>query len=109
MRKAVFASVSGFLIAVAVSNWSGPIRAEEECRPEAGFSCVCGPVGAEDLVRVSGTHWVIGSGMGETGNPGKLHLIDTEKKRWETLYPGPETRNELDAKSYPACTALPPI
>jgi hypothetical protein len=107
MRKTVFASVSGFLIAVAVSIWSGPIKAEEECRPAAGFSYVCGPVGAEDLVRVSGTHWVIGSGMGETDNPGRLHLIDTEKKYWETLYPGQEIRNELDAKSYPSCTAPP--
>jgi hypothetical protein len=107
MKKAVFASVSGFLMAVAVSNLSGPIRAEEECPPAAGFSYVCGPVGAEDLVRVSGTHWVIGSGMGETDNPGKLHLIDTEKKSWETLYPGPEIKNELDTKSYPACTGPP--
>jgi DNA-binding beta-propeller fold protein YncE len=81
--------------------------AEEECPPAGGLNFVCGPVGAEDLVRVPGTHWIIGSGMAERGRAGRLHLIDAGRKTWEILYPGENPRNELDAKSYSSCTGAP--
>jgi hypothetical protein len=81
--------------------------AAEECPPAGGWSFVCGPAAAEDLVRVAGTQWIVGSGMIEGRNPGKLHLIDTGKKTWEILYPGANPRNQLDSKSYPACAGAP--
>jgi len=107
MRRAVIASITGLLTLATISNWSVSIRAEEECGPAAGWNYICGPDGAEDLVHIPGTRWVIGSGMGENNNPGKLHLIDTENKNWETLYPAPEAKNEPDAQSYPGCTEPP--
>jgi DNA-binding beta-propeller fold protein YncE len=58
-------------------------------------------------VLVPGTHWIIGSGMAEKGGPGRLHLIDADKKTWEVLYPGGNPRNELDAKSYASCPGAP--
>jgi hypothetical protein len=83
------------------------IAAEEECAPAGGLNFLCGPVGAEDLVRVPGTHWIIGSGMAERGQAGRLHLIDAEKKTWEVLYPSTNPQNELAAKTYSACTGAP--
>ena len=80
MKRAFLASISGFVCLVTVSSWGRYIKAEEDCRPVAGFHYLCGPNGAEDLVRVPGTQWIIGSGMGENGNAGKLHLIDAENK-----------------------------
>ena len=66
--------------------------AEQECSPWGGISFICGPVAVEDLVRVPNTQWIIGSGMAESRNPGKLHLIDGLSKSWEVLRPGPNPR-----------------
>jgi len=107
MNRTIIASVSGLLALIAAVLWTGYVKAEEECPPAAGLSYVCGPVGAEDLVRIPGTHWIIGSGMVENNNPGKLHLIDTDKKSWDILYPNKIAKNELDTISYPACSGAP--
>ena len=85
------------------------IAAAEQCAPFGGLNFVCGPVGVEDLVRVPGTRWIIGSGMAERGHSGRLHLIDADKKTWEVMYPGDHPRNELDAKSYSSCTGAPDV
>jgi hypothetical protein len=79
----------------------------QECAPSGGLDFICGPAAVEDLVRVPATQWMIGSGMSEPRNPGKLHLIDAGKKTWEVLYPGQNPQNDLDAKSYPACPGAP--
>lgn len=81
--------------------------AGEECPPVGGLNFLCGPAAVEDLVRVPGTHWIIGSGMVERSNPGRLHLIDADKKTWEIFYPGASPQNELDAKSYSSCPGAP--
>jgi hypothetical protein len=81
--------------------------AGEECPPVGGLSFVCGPIAVEDLVRVPGTHWIIGSGMVQQNGPGRLHLIDSAKKAWEVFYPGPNPQNELDSKSYALCPGPP--
>jgi hypothetical protein len=109
MKRAFVGSASGLLVLIALMYSSAYLQAEDECPPAAGLNYVCGPVGAEDLVQIPGTHWIIGSGMAENNNPGKLHLIDTEKKSWEILYPGKSAQNELDAISYPACAGPPDI
>jgi WD40 repeat protein len=85
----------------------GHAFAQDECAPAGVLNFICGPVAVEDLVPVHGTHWIIGSGMAERNSPGKLHLIDAEKKTWEILYPGPKPRNELDATSYSSCPGPP--
>jgi len=81
--------------------------AGEECPPVGGLSFVCGPIAAEDLARVPGTHWIIGSGMVQQNGPGRLHLIDSAKRTWEVLYPGPNPLNELDSRSYALCPGPP--
>ena len=82
---------------------------QEECPPSGGLEFLCGPAAVEDLVRVPGTRWLIGSGMAANRNPGKLHLIDTANKTWEILYPGANPQNDLDAKAFPACPGAPDI
>jgi hypothetical protein len=94
MKKTIIGSISGLLVLIAMMHSSGYLKAEDQCPPAAGLSYVCGPVGAEDLVRIPGTHWIIGSGIAENNNPGKLHLIDADKKSWEILYPGKSAQNE---------------
>jgi hypothetical protein len=99
MRCAIFI----MFVAVCVL----PATAGEDCPPVGGWNFVCGPAAAEDLVAVPGTHWIIGSGMSEARNPGRLHLINADKKTWEVFYPGSNPSNEPDQISYPACQGAP--
>jgi len=107
MKRAIFASASVLLALIVAAHWTGGVKAEEKCPPAAGLNYVCGPAGAEDLIRIPDTHWIIGSGMPENSNPGKLHLIDAGKKSWDILYPNQSVQHELDATSYPACPGPP--
>ncbi len=101
-------AISKVLLALLSIIGVGQIAsAQAPCTPAGGMSFVCGPTGAEDLVRVPGTSWIIGSGMSEANKPGRLHLIDARRKTWEVLYPGQGAKNEPDAKSYPGCSTPP--
>jgi hypothetical protein len=55
--------------------------AGEGCPPIGGWSFLCGPVAAEDLVRVPGTRWIIGSGMSEKGGPGRVKFLGSLSQR----------------------------
>lgn len=97
MRRFVILAVFAILASYAT--------AAEECAPAGGFNFICGPASAEDLVRIPGTQWIVGSGMAPKN--GRLHLINAGNKTWEILYPGTNPVNELDAKSYSACPGAP--
>lgn len=99
--------VFGLLAFAGITGFGRFAAAGEECPPVGGWSFLCGPVAAEDLVRVPGTRWIIGSGMSEKGIPGRLHLIDADNKTWEILYPGTSPQNEFDAKAYASCPGAP--
>jgi hypothetical protein len=99
--------LSRVMITAILTCQSYPVFAEEECQPAGGFSFLCGPSAVEDLVRVPGTRWLVGSGMAEKGTPGKLHLIDADSKKWEILYPSQNPHNVMDAKAFPACPGAP--
>jgi hypothetical protein len=105
MKNSLFMQLLSIVALIAGSN--SCLMWAEECPPVGGWSFVCGPSAAEDLVRVPGTHWIVGSGMIEGRNPGRLHLIDAESRTWEVLYPGANPQNELDATSYPGCAGAP--
>ncbi len=97
----------GLLVLLAFFGLGRFAAAGEPCVPAGGLNFVCGPAAAEDLVRVPDTLWIVGSGMAEANSPGRLHLIDSTKKTWEVLYPGPDAKNDPDTKSYPACPGAP--
>ena len=109
MKRSIAAYVSAFMVLMTAAHWTAYVKAEDKCPPAAGLSYVCGPASAEDLVQIPGTHWILGSGMSENNRPGKLQLIDADKKSWEILYPGKSPQNELDSASYPACPGPPDI
>ncbi len=97
MKRSVF--FLGFLVTSAVVSLSSYSLAAENCAPAGGLNFICGPAAAEDLVRIPGTHWIVGSGMAEGSRPGRLHLIDADKKTWRILYPDANAENELDART----------
>lgn len=85
-----------------------PLAASTQCADEAGAMYICGPVNAEDLLRLGDSDWVLVSGMsGElTGDPaiqGKLHLLNRADRSWEVLFPGPAPVLALDSAAYPQC------
>jgi hypothetical protein len=105
LMKKIWKSAAALLC--VVSGIGIAPAADESCGPAGGWSFVCGPAAAEDMVRLPGTNWIIAGGMAEGKQAGRLHLIDSVKKTWETIYPGAEAKGELDAKSYPACPGAP--
>jgi len=63
------------------------------CVEEPGIRYLCGLINAEDILPLSGTPWVLVSGMsGELSNDdsinGKIHLVNREDNHWEILFPG---------------------
>jgi hypothetical protein len=87
MRKLTTVSI-WFILALSAGQFS--IAAAQECAPYRDYNFLCGPNAVEDLVRVPGTPWFVGSGMSGNRTPGKLHLIDTGQRiyQWLIRYPG---------------------
>jgi sugar lactone lactonase YvrE len=89
-----------FLLPVAGAAQAGG----DVCEAAGDYGFVCGPVSAEDLVRVPGTNWIIASGMA----PGAvMTLIDSQQKSWSELYPADRPRAEQDMKTFGACPGSP--
>ena len=77
---------------------------DDECETAGEFGFVCGPMGAEDLVLVPGTKWIIASGF-TPGSP--ISLIDSQHKSWAELYPGTRPSAEQNMETYGACPGSP--
>ncbi|HKJ74115.1 MAG TPA: SMP-30/gluconolactonase/LRE family protein [Alphaproteobacteria bacterium] len=86
-----------------------PARAAgaEKCGSQGNLTLLCGPLGVEDMRQISGTPWIVGSGMGRNGKDGGLNLIDARNKTWSKLYPGPSARNEQDKTDFFRCPGPP--
>lgn len=78
--------------------------AADQCADFGEYSYICGPIGAEDLVLVPDTKWVIASGF---GGGASLYLLDSEQKTWSSLYPENEPRARQNMKSYGSCSGPP--
>ena len=68
------------------------------------ISFLCGPLNAEDILRIGNSELLLASGM--AGNPdinGRLHLINSRDRSWEVLFPSPATTFAHDAAMYPNC------
>ncbi len=86
---------------------AAPTAQTAPCQNTAAMQFICGPDAAEDFVEVPGTRWLIGSGYGDGGRRGRLHLFDTRSKAWEVLYRGGATPATANLTAYPACDAPP--
>lgn len=95
------------VLAVALGAALGAQGNVAGCEGTASMQFICGPEAAEDFVEVPGTSWLIGSGYGESGRRGRLHLFDTRARTWEVLYRGGTVTAAPDLASYPACDSSP--
>lgn len=87
------------MLATGIS-WAG----DDECEMVGEYGFVCGLMGAEDLVLVPGTKWIIASGI-TPGAP--ISLIDSQHKSWAELYPGAGPLAEQNMETYGACPGSP--
>jgi sugar lactone lactonase YvrE len=98
----------------ACSNSDGPAQPEASaqadatpCEPDAGVTYLCGPVNAEDLLRLGDTRWLIASGMNGqltgTDATGHLYLIDHQGKSWSEWFPGENPAFQHDTAMFKDC------
>lgn len=89
-------------VAASAAEWNAGT-----CDGEAEADFICGPVNAEDLVRIPGTDWVLASRMAGPGETrGMFYLINAATSSWRSL--------EIDAipaepntAAYPNCPDRP--
>jgi hypothetical protein len=93
--------------AIAGAAHFSAANAAENCDRYDAMQFVCGPTGAEDIVRVAGTRWLVASGLAEPQVPGRLHLIDSVSKQWEVAYPASDVKLAADRRRFPQCTTPP--
>jgi len=81
-------SLSIVLLTAGGVRGQGHAAEASSCRPVGGLSFVCGVKNVEDIVRVPGTRWLIGSSMRQgkaATQPGAaLYLIDSDAKTVRT-------------------------
>jgi hypothetical protein len=88
------------IVLICLSCWLVAPASAQNCGPVSGLEFVCGPKNAEDLVRVSGTPWIIASGMAAGAS---LLLIDSRDGTYSGL--SPQTKH--DAATFAHCTTPP--
>lgn len=89
---------------IVVLSLSTACAVEDGCEDFDGYSYICGPASAEDLVLIPGTKWIIASGFSGAAS---LYLIDSEHKTWSDYYPANEPRARQDMATYGACPGSP--
>lgn len=82
--------------------------AAANCAPDGELRYVCGPVNAEDLVRLGSTRWLIGSGLdgpltGGAPARGKLYLVDHEAKTAAEWFPTARPAFRHDQAMFGSC------
>jgi sugar lactone lactonase YvrE len=87
------------LLAFALPQATAPPK-PAGCDPLGNVQFVCGLVGPEDLVNVPGSDWVIASG---DAAPGAITLVNIRQHTTTPLYPSPNLKQRLDAKTYDSC------
>jgi hypothetical protein len=81
---------------------------QSTCEPDGSLQYVCGPMNAEDLVRIGTSRWLIASGMdgaltGGGAAKGHLYLIDHRNKSWQEAFPATSPAFRLDKTLYGSC------
>ena len=84
--------------------WAAEVEASDGCSASGGLAFVCGPVNAEDLVSVPGTHWILSSGMVAGGG---IYLVDSVGKTWAQKYDSSAATVRHDTATYNACPGPP--
>lgn len=92
----------------APSQAAQPAVAAAGCDPDGALHYVCGPVNAEDVIRLGNSRWLITSGMDgplNGGGParGHLYLVDTQAKTWIDWFPGKAQPARHDTTLFKDC------
>jgi len=88
------------LFLIFSSTLATPAISQDDCSAMDGVNFVCGPVNAEDLVRVPGTDWILSSAMApETA----FYLVDANTGDWSIA----ALQIEHDMAAYPNCPSPP--
>jgi hypothetical protein len=102
---------AAFLVAQAGLWLTAPAIAQapddSACPADGGMHFLCGIQGAEDIVQLGDSQWLLASGLGKGGKGGGLHLIDGRAMTFKTVFPGETAAVSADAKSYPDCPGPP--
>src|SRR5690606_799862 len=84
-----------------------PQAALGDCADEPGIRYVCGPVNAEDILRLGESQWLLVSGMnGQLSGleqNGNLYLVNLADKSWRPFFPGGAPLLEHDTARFPDC------
>lgn len=96
MRK-IF--VSAFLAGASLLANSTGAAESAGCAPAGGLKFICGIQNPEDLVQIPQTRWLIASSMAPGGG---LHLVNTEKKTAQPLFPA-TAKTSHDKAMYGSC------
>ena len=79
------------------------LAAGSDCDGGAAIGYLCGVAGAEDLVALPGTPWIVTSGLAHGDQPGGLLLIDRAAKSVAELLPRDTFASRPDTRSFPGC------
>jgi hypothetical protein len=99
-------SAGWLVVAAHAAQPAGPAPAS--CDPDGELHYVCGPVNAEDVIRLGNTHWVITSGMDGPlggGGParGHIYLVDTRAKTFTDWFPAKARPAQPDHSLFHEC------
>lgn len=77
-----------------------------QCAPDGDVRFVCGVPGAEDLIAVPGTPWVLASSR-ISDDDGHVRAVDVRDHSTTILFPGSTSRVAPDAGTYASCPGAP--
>src|ERR1700730_2898220 len=101
MNNAIAVTVVATFAALALVNSPAPAGATEPCTHDQ----ICGLKNAEDLIRLAGSRWAIGSRVAKNPEaPGGSSLVDLERRTARVLMPDV---SQPAASAYADCPGVP--
>jgi len=105
------ATLAAAFIVAQTGSWLAAAGAaqttDEACPAEGEMQFLCGIQGAEDIVHLGDSNWLLASGMGAEGQDGAVHLIDGRNKTFKAIFPAEAAGISPDTQMYPNCPGAP--
>jgi sugar lactone lactonase YvrE len=104
--KPMLTALAAFVATIISPAVAGEMQ-DGRCDGAVDENFICGPVNAEDLVKVPGSDWVLASRMAGPGvDSGAIYLLNVRDHSWRSL--DLDAIGEApDAAAYPACSGKP--
>jgi DNA-binding beta-propeller fold protein YncE len=104
-------ALCGFSLAMTAGagvQAAAPPAAAAGCDPDGSLRYVCGPVNAEDLIRLGDTRWLLASGLdgplnGGAPAKGHVYLVDTAARTFVDWFPGTAPAFRHDTAMFKDC------